>query len=278
MDNHYDFVVYGASITGVCCSRFLSEAGFRVLLVNEYGFAGGAITETLSLYQTFETEKLSHCAASIVQKIKSEPNALLAEDDNGILINPELLKYILQEEIVSHSVETLFHCKILDYTYKMDALKITLSGREGQTEIMCNKLIDATDEGEIMIAITDKSKPRSVYYNMLADSSLSMLQFPEMIEEKKTTMKNISWFSFELDAEHNLSLEQQVHELIIRITESIELKNKKIQLLAPRIFRKHSFFEKEIVIDGLISYPYNTAHDQLITRASNYEQKLVDIL
>ncbi len=84
MQNKYDVIIYKASLEGIKLAKKLTEQGKKVLLINNIGFCGDTITETLNLYQN-------------KNKILSFPfekfPEFLYDDGNKVVIEPETLKF-----------------------------------------------------------------------------------------------------------------------------------------------------------------------------------------
>ncbi len=79
-------------------------------MVNSYGFPGGQITENLCCRQQKLT---SHEDCPVTREIfdylTAARQAVLYEDQFSILLNPEVVKYQLQEKLLENGIELLWH-------------------------------------------------------------------------------------------------------------------------------------------------------------------------
>ena len=143
----YDVVVYGASVAGVLLALHHAAAGRSTLLLNTYGFAGGAVTESLSCLQTPPQAPAAQ-AQALFGALATDPHYAFGEATEGQLLNPEVLKFALQHALESSDVTLLYHVKAraLDAAAGPDGLlTLHLIGKEGEFSVQGRQVLDATD-------------------------------------------------------------------------------------------------------------------------------------
>jgi len=141
----YDLVILGASIPAVVAAIRAKRSGSNVLIVNSYGFPGGPITESLccrldkpAMYTDITVTR------EIYDLIAGADRAILYENQTYIVLNPEVVKYQLQEKLLAEDIELLWH--VSPWQAKTDdnrLVELSMLAKEGTIRIQADAWIDA---------------------------------------------------------------------------------------------------------------------------------------
>ena|GEM_PF-1353758 len=142
----YETVVLGAGLPGVFYAINEKMLGKKVLLVNKYGFPGGAVTESLSAFQLFDKNNLHEQLFSFYEKLKNRKDGILFEASTSFILNPESVKIVLLQLLLENNVDLLFHVFPRKIDIQMGRVnRMLLWGKEGGIEVECNFIFDATE-------------------------------------------------------------------------------------------------------------------------------------
>jgi len=155
-DINIDILVCGGGPSGFAAACSAASLGVKVLLVEKYGFLGGAATA--GLVNPFMVPKIS--GESLVNGIFSEIIKRLEAKDacaNGELFNqahivfdPEILKNIMFDMIEETQAKLLLHSTVVGSIIKGDAVKgVVVNSKSGDTRIFAKMIIDATGDGDV---------------------------------------------------------------------------------------------------------------------------------
>lgn len=151
LQKHYDILVVGGGLGGVCAATAASRSGASVLLVERYGFLGGMATA--GLVQPFMPYTLG-------QKKLANPLFLELTDlckkeggmkEGGLVFDEELLKILLDRFVTSSSAEILFHSYLSSaHTANGRIINISITGKSGTQTVGADYFIDSTGDGDLM--------------------------------------------------------------------------------------------------------------------------------
>ncbi len=168
----FDMIIYGASFQGIVLAKHYSEQGFNVALFHRYGFPGGMISTSFSVYQEInykllETDMLS---ARILKQIMSEEGGCLYQDDSYILVNPEIFKLKLMDAVQQINGSVLFYSVPYKVVQNGTENIVSFIHREGRREYRCSQLIDASESGDILRLIKPLEMSDHRIYNCFIKS------------------------------------------------------------------------------------------------------------
>ncbi len=146
----------GGGPAGVGAGLAAARAGARVLLIEQYGFLGGMATAALALPWRFrqdlpallpEFEEILARCRNLGGCAEPFPDPEEARD-RIIMIDPETIKFALQEYVLEAGVDLLLHAKAI--TLRRAEEKIVAAAlhcREGGVAVIAAAFIDATGAG-----------------------------------------------------------------------------------------------------------------------------------
>jgi hypothetical protein len=236
IDKTYDYIIYSASLSGVLTALDLSNKGNSVLLLNFYGFMGGSTTESLNCYQTINENHLNKAAKDIFDKIRNAKNGILCQDKNNFIINPEVIKIILQEELENSNVDLLFHIVPFYLKQKEGFVELSLTGKEGIFHVRGRRIIDASEEYNLLKLENAKRSLSRLYYSMfLTGLNNDDWQGFKSINKFIKLNDNRYWVSLKMPKpENEFFIENNSQKIVNEFETVIQKSGGRIQLLAPQ--------------------------------------------
>lgn len=161
---HCDVVVAGGGIGGVSAAIGAAKSGAKTLLVEKYGFLGGAATNAnvlsfCGLYQrggearpVAATGGASDLVLGEIERVgvTTAPRQNPRTGHWLVYLEPESLKLALDRSLAAAGVEVLFHAKAVDTVTSTDRLDhIVLHCHEGRVEIAADSFVDATGDAHV---------------------------------------------------------------------------------------------------------------------------------
>ena len=163
-ESDYDVVVAGGGAGGVGAALGAARAGARVLLIEKYGFLGGAATNAQVLaycgffQQGPEPIKAVDGAADLVLDalrelgLSCDPFCSPTTSNWIILLEPEAVKLALDRILAAHGVEVLLHTRAAAVTRTADRIQsVTLAGMDGRTRVTAEAFVDATGDANLSL-------------------------------------------------------------------------------------------------------------------------------
>jgi len=240
MEIKFDYIIYGTSLSGCLLAIKKANAGARVLLVNNFGFPGGLITESLSCFQTVKNLK-SELLQNLFSSIKNDSYGILYEKNYNFILNPESVKFHLQGAIEKSEIVTLFHATPVKIKQEQNQTFLTLLLREGQKDFQYNKLIDASDNYYLFNSIDVGA--------LECQQSVISLIIAKPIDDKFIKFKYLSdivrlkdgryWISMKINPAKKTEIE--FHRILVKFSKVLLESRSRIQLL-PADY--HSIYRK----------------------------------
>jgi RAB protein geranylgeranyltransferase component A len=162
MDKYYDVVVYKASLYGIFLAEKFKKENKKVLILNNLGFCGGEITETLNLLQ----KKNGLNKFGFADKF-----GYLYEDSESVVLEPETVKFYLHKFLVESNIEHLFYV----HPFKVEGNRLFLMAKEGEVVIDFGVLIDASETYDILRMMGYDLSVESAYVHLLTNRTLPTL-------------------------------------------------------------------------------------------------------
>lgn len=163
-ESDYDVIVAGGGAGGVGAALGAALEGAKVLLVEKYGFLGGAATSSNVLaycgffQQGPEPVKAVGGAADLVLDelrglgLPCDPYRSPTTQNWIILLEPEAVKLALDRVLGRHGVDVLLHTRVAAVTRTADRLhSVTLAGMEGRWRVEAEAYVDATGDANLAL-------------------------------------------------------------------------------------------------------------------------------
>ncbi len=222
----YDYIVLGATVPGVLFAAEKSRTGSSVLLTNQYGFPGGIVTETLNCHQEAPPKECGSLLEGLYRTIA-------ADNLSSSVVNPESVKYALQQLLVATDVDLYFHVvpKQISMTDPL-AVTVALLAKEGITSVRGKKIIDATDElsGAAILGLPLISGERNVNLFITPPADERFLSFPKVRRSLKLDDGRY-WLSLRIESTDELFREDETHALLDEFRIILERSGCRIQIL-----------------------------------------------
>lgn len=155
-----DILVIGAGSAGcVAALAAASQKKYKVMLVERYGFPGGTSTQMLDTFYGFFTP--GEAPRKIVGGIPDTiVNELVKTDDiflrpntygagTGVNYNPERLKLVWDNQIISNNISYLLHTCLVDVVKEEhEKISCIFWSKGGFTKIKARRVIDASGDAD----------------------------------------------------------------------------------------------------------------------------------
>jgi FAD dependent oxidoreductase len=161
-DESYDVVVIGAGSGGVGAAIGAAKAGARTLVVERYGFAGGAATSSsvlayCGLYANRPNPMpvVGSVATEVLDELKAlgvaaDPFRVKKTGNWIVPLNPEALKVALDRILLRAGVSVMYHSAVAAVYREGDRVsQIDVLGHFGIRRIRAKAFVDASGEGDL---------------------------------------------------------------------------------------------------------------------------------
>ncbi len=222
----YDYIVFGTTIPGIIFAVKKSLAGYSVLLTNMFGFPGGSITEQLNCYQNVDETQLQGLAQEIYRSIAPE-------NFERTIVNPESVKFVLQQTVENSSVHLYFHVTPKKIVMNGDGIfEVSLLAKEGNTAVTGKKIVDASEDFYGAVLLNRKRIIQERCVNLFISRPLNdkFLPFGKIAKTVKLSDGRY-WISLRLNSQDELFAENETHDLLNTFREILEDSHSRIQVL-----------------------------------------------
>lgn len=152
----YDVIVVGGGLTGVAAAVSAAREGAKVLLVEQSGGLGGAMSVNLVYpfmrYWTKDpvTGEIKRLSDGIFTEMRHRQEAYIPPMNNT-RFNPDSFQLVLDDMCLEAGVEVLFHATLCGANVEGREIKsVLLATKAGLMEFSANSYIDATGDGDLL--------------------------------------------------------------------------------------------------------------------------------
>ena len=163
-ESEYDVIIAGGGAAGVGAALGARLEGARVLLVEKYGFLGGAATHSQVLaycgfYLQGKTavKVVGGVADHVLDELRRigldcTPFRSPTTSNWIIVLEPEAVKLALDRVLLAHGVEVLLHTRVAAVSRTADRIQsLTLAGMDGRTRVTAESFVDATGDANLSL-------------------------------------------------------------------------------------------------------------------------------
>lgn len=161
-ETNYDLIVCGGGSAGVAAAIGAAKEGAKVCLIEKYGFLGGAATNSQVLaycgfYQqgTTPVRAVSGVADEIVSELKKhgldgKPFCSELTGNWIILLDPEVLKYALDNIIKKYGIDLRLHTRVAAVMRTGQSIEgVTIAGMGGRERLFARSYVDASGDANL---------------------------------------------------------------------------------------------------------------------------------
>ncbi len=283
----YDYIIYPANLSGCIFAIKKAKEGASVLLLNDYGFPGGGLTNSLCCYQAVSKENLDGLTKDIFHNIVSRKNSVFYEENNSYVLNPETIKISLQEMLELNNINLLFHVFPIDIKNNDNTKSIFLTAREGTIEKQSLNIIDTSENFSLIKFFGLKKKLVKCYLNIfLCQSSQYETSDFDSIIRHSSVDKNIKlndsryWVSLNIPITKNEMFIENFSQEILNEFEIYALNNGfRVQLVAPQTARlyqgEQTDLSENFVLHPKLKNSKDFSLEDIFMEANYFENELM---
>jgi hypothetical protein len=202
---HYDVVVVGGGAAGIAAAVGARRAGARTLLVEHYGFLGGAATNANVLsYCGFYTRSderrrvVGGAGARVLDALAElgfDVAPIRAPSGNWIvMLDPEALKYALDRIVAEDGIDCRLHCTLIGASRaaaRIDA--VTLFDHAGAFEVAASCFVDASGDADLGFAagVPLLTEPLAQRQRQLASFPVRIGGVPPQVDVSRATLLSL---------------------------------------------------------------------------------------
>ncbi len=263
-DKKFDYAVYGGSVKGILTAAHLAKQNAKVLLINKYGFLGGAITENLAIMQNLDNLMFRDSL------FKFDDLFYQSDIAKNKFINPEQIKFELQDLLLEYNIDPLFHVSPISISKN----EITLSGKEGLLTVKADNILDCSDNLYLEYLNGSITYKKGYYFMTIKGENKNIDLYKIINPLFVHSISDTRYFvGYELKFENITDVEIIAHELVSRITDELIKIDYRIELLPVS-----SYLLPEVLIDrpkfSLFPNLTISSYYEILKNSLNYEQLL----
>ena len=172
-----DVLIVGGGPAGIGAAVGAARAGAKVILVEQYGFLGGAATAQLvNPFMSAHTQEsllrrggkmtmypvdhghgervIKGLLVELVKRLLEKNGAVEPSEETGFLMpfDPEILKVVLMDLIDDSGVEVLFHSFASSFLPDKDNPGVVFETKSGPVIVKAKCIVDCTGDGDIAVS------------------------------------------------------------------------------------------------------------------------------
>lgn len=156
MNTSYDIIIVGGGLSGFAAAVAAAREGAKALIVERFGFLGGAIgTSLINPFMPYVTKvngERIFINGGIFKTLIEQLDEMGSLHENRDTFNEETLKLLLDRMAKAHGVDVLFHSYLIDAVTDGSMVKrITVANKSGKMEFSAKFFIDATGDADLSV-------------------------------------------------------------------------------------------------------------------------------
>ncbi len=201
----YDVVVVGGGAAGIAAAVGARRAGARTLLVEHYGFLGGAATNANVLsYCGFYTRSderrqvVGGAGARVLDTLAElgfDVAPIRAPSGNWIvMLDPEALKYALDRIVAEDGIDCRLHCTLIGASRAAARIEaVTLFDHAGAFDVAASCFVDASGDADLGFAagVPPLTDPLSQRQRQLASFPVRIGGVPPQVDVSRATLLSL---------------------------------------------------------------------------------------
>lgn len=158
----FDVVVVGGGAAGIAAAVGAAQSGATVCLIEQYGFLGGAATNSSVLTHCgFFDQTRSQVVAGVGQQVLDgfashnlyETQTLEQSGNTVVLLDLETTKSVYDDIVTAAGVRLLLHCQVVSASVTEDLIQsIETIHRGGRVRIAARAFVDCSGDGALISA------------------------------------------------------------------------------------------------------------------------------
>jgi len=156
----YDVIVVGGGISGAVAAIAACRSGAKTLLIEQYGFLGGALTSCgvgpMMTFHVLDKQVVKGITGEVIERMKSEgksPGHVYDTTGTTYTVTPfdaEGMKYALEDMLIESGGEILYHTMLAGVETKDSKIsKIKVCNKAGLSDLEAKVYVDATGDGDL---------------------------------------------------------------------------------------------------------------------------------
>ena len=159
-NRRWDVIVLGGGVSGCMAAFAASKQGATTLLVEQYGFLGGSLTNAgvgpMMTFHAGNRQVVTGLPQELVERMAAKQGCIgHIEDTTGYAssvtpFDAEIMKLVLDEMAQEFGIDVLYHASLVRANVEKGEIQsVTVQTRGGAIELQGSVFIDATGDGAL---------------------------------------------------------------------------------------------------------------------------------
>ena len=150
----YNLIVVGGGLSGVAAAVSAARQGLKVLLIEQSGSLGGAMSNSLVFpfmpYWTMDNGTKKYLSTGIFTEMQKRVTKYTGAH-NDMNFDPEYFKLVLDDMVTEAKVSVLFHATLFEVKTQDRIIEsVTVATKSGPITFDADFFIDTTGDGDLL--------------------------------------------------------------------------------------------------------------------------------